>query len=256
VITDLDIEGIKTQADIAAIIGGRVALRQGHEVVALCPFHKERTPSFSVNTGKRIWKCFGCGLGGDVINFIERFDRVAFPEALRRVAGIAMENVQGNRAVGPGRFVMANRKWIPRWRFQPTGKLDDAFELLAGARPQEYQIRGDDNGTIRVEVRIGGGVHVATGTSLARALSQAAARAIAPKAGSLRARLLGFARERGVRGFTDAQAQAALEMDPSTQRPRRVELQRAALIRDSGRTRPTPSGRSAVVWVVEGADHG
>ncbi|MBM3740406.1 MAG: hypothetical protein FJW39_32020 [Acidobacteria bacterium] len=59
-IADLDIEGIKTRADIAAIIGARVALRrQGHEMVPLCPFHKERTPSFSVNTGKRIWKEIG-----------------------------------------------------------------------------------------------------------------------------------------------------------------------------------------------------
>jgi hypothetical protein len=90
-----------------------------------------------------------------------------------------------------------------------------------------------------------------------RATSQASARLIEPT-GGLRARLLRFGRERGARGFTDSEAQAALAMDPSTnlsgagspQRPRRVEFQRAGLIRDSGLTRPTPSGRAAVVWVA------
>lgn len=82
------------------------------------------------------------------------------------------------------------------------------------------------------------------------ATSEAAARAIEPIAGGLRARLLNYARECGTRGFTDEQAQAALGMDPSTERPRRVELQRMGLIRDSGTTRPTRSGRDATVWVA------
>lgn len=79
--------------------------------------------------------------------------------------------------------------------------------------------------------------------------SSDAAKAIEPKAGTLRAKLLEC-----LRGFhfgaTDIEMQLYARMDPSTQRPRRIELLRAGLIKDSGRTRKTASGRQATVWVA------
>ena len=53
----------------------------------LCPFHGEKTPSFHVNGEKGFFHCFGCGLGGDVFKFVELYDKVGFPDAVRQLAG-------------------------------------------------------------------------------------------------------------------------------------------------------------------------
>lgn len=84
--------------------------------------------------------------------------------------------------------------------------------------------------------------------------SIAAARFYAPKAAGARARVFN-ALVATDDGMTDEELQDALRMNPSTQRPRRIELQRAGLIADSGRTRPTKSGAQAVVWVWTGAKY-
>lgn len=85
------------------------------------------------------------------------------------------------------------------------------------------------------------------------ATSKAAATSIVPKAGTLRAMVLEFLKDRrywGIDGATDEEIQDELEMPQNTARPRRVELVRAGLVIDSGRSRPTKSGRMATVWVV------
>ena len=61
--------------------------RAGTSWKGLCPFHGEKTPSFNVHGDKGYFKCFGCGVGGDVIKFVELYDKVAFPEAVRSLAG-------------------------------------------------------------------------------------------------------------------------------------------------------------------------
>ena len=66
-----EIEELKTRADIQSIVSGYVNLRKsGKNYSGLCPFHKEKTPSFSVDSQKQRYHCFGCGDGGDVIAFI------------------------------------------------------------------------------------------------------------------------------------------------------------------------------------------
>lgn len=82
------------------------------------------------------------------------------------------------------------------------------------------------------------------------ATSTRAAEKIESRSAVLRARVHDWIRDRGTYGSTDEEAQDGLGMNPSTQRPRRVELCRAGLVVDSGTTRPTRSGRRAVVWVV------
>ena len=82
------IEDLKSHASIVQIVQERVPLRRaGVAGKGLCPVHGEKTPSFNVNEDRRTFKCFGCGVGGDVIKFIELYDKITFPEAVRQLAG-------------------------------------------------------------------------------------------------------------------------------------------------------------------------
>ena len=94
-----------------------------------------------------------------------------------QLTAVLAERVMG-WTVGPDRFMMGNRGWMPRWRFQPAEKLDDAFRLLQEASPQAYSICGDDKGSIHVEVHINGAVGEAQGTSIPGAVAYAVARAV------------------------------------------------------------------------------
>ena len=87
------------------------------------------------------------------------------------------EQVMGWAASGD-RYQMSNRSWMPRWRFQPVEKLEDAFRLLEEAGPQEYSICGDDKGGIHVRVRIDGTAGEVRGTSKPLTITYAIARAV------------------------------------------------------------------------------
>jgi len=82
------IDAIKERVGLDTIVAERgIELkRRGSHLFALCPFHTERTPSFAVNANRDHFHCFGCHLGGDVIDFVMRFDRVSFLEAVRTLA--------------------------------------------------------------------------------------------------------------------------------------------------------------------------
>ena len=78
---------VKSAADIVRIIGETVRLKKsGSNFSGLCPFHQEKTPSFSVHATRQFYYCFGCGAKGDVFRFVMEMERVSFPEAVRRVA--------------------------------------------------------------------------------------------------------------------------------------------------------------------------
>ena len=79
---------VKEQADIVRIVGDYVRLRKAgaQNYSGLCPFHKEKTPSFSVHAGRQFYHCFGCGQSGDVFSFVQKVENVGFPEAVREVA--------------------------------------------------------------------------------------------------------------------------------------------------------------------------
>jgi DNA primase len=80
-------EEIRLRADIAAVIGRHVKLKQsGQTLKGLCPFHKEKTPSFHVNPSRGFFHCFGCGKGGDIFRFVQEIEGVGFPEALAMLA--------------------------------------------------------------------------------------------------------------------------------------------------------------------------
>src|SRR5579862_8772114 len=86
---------VKQQTDIVNIIGDYVRLRKtgAQNYTGLCPFHKEKTGSFSVNAVNRYYYCFGCQETGDVFTFVQKLENISFPEAVRAVAtkcGIAL----------------------------------------------------------------------------------------------------------------------------------------------------------------------
>ena len=81
---------VKSKLSIVDVVGETVTLKKaGTTFKGLCPFHGEKTPSFVVTPARESWKCFGCGLGGDVFSFVMQRDSLTFPEALRQLAGKA-----------------------------------------------------------------------------------------------------------------------------------------------------------------------
>ena len=84
---DAFIEEVRSRSDIVDVVGERVHLeRKGANYFGCCPFHNEKTPSFSVHQGKQIFHCFGCGEGGNVFTFLMKYEGITFPEAVRALA--------------------------------------------------------------------------------------------------------------------------------------------------------------------------
>ena len=80
-------EEIRSIVNIADVVGRHVALKPaGQNLKGLCPFHKEKTPSFTVSPAKGIYYCFGCHKGGDVFNFLMELEGLTFPEAMQQLA--------------------------------------------------------------------------------------------------------------------------------------------------------------------------
>jgi DNA primase len=101
-IRDEDVALVRERAAIAEIVGEHLALRRvGNRLTGLCPFHDERSPSFSVNEEQGFFYCFGCGENGDVISFVQKIDHLDFRDALERLAarfGVVLRYEQGSAA--------------------------------------------------------------------------------------------------------------------------------------------------------------
>ena len=80
-------DDVKNQGDIVRVVSDYVSLKKrGANYLACCPFHSEKTPSFTVHAGKGLFKCFGCGAGGSIFDFVMRIEGCGFPESVRIVA--------------------------------------------------------------------------------------------------------------------------------------------------------------------------
>jgi len=126
-----DIGNIKTHIDIVAIVSEYVTLkRKGKSYWGLCPFHEEKTPSFQVDPARQMYKCFGCGAGGDVINFIMEIKGLSFYDALKELAGSAgiplhQDKGDRNRSSQKKAYYEANRfaaKFYSEVLFSTEGK--------------------------------------------------------------------------------------------------------------------------------------
>ena len=92
------IEEVRMKNDIVDVISGYVKLtRKGSSYFGLCPFHNEKSPSFSVSPGKQMYYCFGCGAGGNVFTFLMEYENYTFVEALKFLAeraGIELPQIE------------------------------------------------------------------------------------------------------------------------------------------------------------------
>ena len=142
------LDDIRAAVDIVDLVSRFVNLRKaGSHWKGLCPFHAEKTPSFTVNPQKGIFHCFGCGVGGDAFGFVMRQDRLSFPEAVRALAksvGIALPDERGAQSGDSGREELL-RVMDLAGRFYA-----DTLWKPAGERARAYlEQRGIDTGIAR-----------------------------------------------------------------------------------------------------------
>lgn len=110
-VSDQLVETIRDRSDLVSLVSEYLTLKKaGQNFTGLCPFHVEKTPSFSVNPSKQFFHCFGCGVGGDVFQFVMKIEGLAFPEALRRLAakaGVALPEISAAEKESPARLEAA-----------------------------------------------------------------------------------------------------------------------------------------------------
>ena len=103
---------VRAAADIVRVVSEHTSLtRAGTRLRGLCPFHQEKTPSFHVNPDSQLFHCFGCGVGGDVFNFVMQIEKVEFREALQLLAqrfGVQLEPAAGGHGGRAGRLIEAH----------------------------------------------------------------------------------------------------------------------------------------------------
>jgi DNA primase len=132
---------VKQQADIVRVIGDYVKLKKtgAQNFGGLCPFHQEKTPSFSVHATKQFFHCFGCGVSGDVFSFVQKIENITFPEAVRAVAqklGIALPKQQYS---GPAEAKEAAlRGALIDMHEKACAFFEEQLRKPEGARAREY----------------------------------------------------------------------------------------------------------------------
>ncbi len=138
--TDRDaVEEIRVKADIVDLISESVSLkRSGSGFKGLCPFHAEKTPSFTVSPERQTFHCFGCGAGGDIFSFVQRRDGLSFPEALEHLGeryGVEIPRQRGPQRSGNRHLeiLSASAEWFR--------------SNLKGAPAEYLRARGVDDGT-------------------------------------------------------------------------------------------------------------
>ncbi len=134
------IQELTDRNDIVDVVGSYVSLkRSGSGYKGLCPFHNERTPSFSVNPGGQYYHCFGCGKGGGVINFIMEIENLSFPDAVANLAaraGMQVPEETSDRDSKKRARLLAANKDAARWFYEqlatPPGKR--CTDYMAGRK--------------------------------------------------------------------------------------------------------------------------
>ncbi len=134
-------DSVKQQADIVRVVGEYVKLKKSgaQNFSGLCPFHKEKTPSFSVHATRQFFHCFGCGVSGDVFTFVQKLENVTFPEAVRAVAqklGIPVPKAAfGGGGDGPDAGL---RTALLDAHERACAFFQEQLQEFSGARAREY----------------------------------------------------------------------------------------------------------------------
>src|SRR5207244_556357 len=142
------LEQIRAANDIVDVIGAVLPLkRAGANFVALCPFHREKSPSFNVNPHRQIFHCFGCHKGGDVFTFLREYENLSFVEAVRRLAERAKIAVEFEDSPGGDqtRFVkdtllQIHEQIAQRWQ---SALVNDAAGEIARAYLQKRRVSAE-----------------------------------------------------------------------------------------------------------------
>ena len=128
------IEEVRMKNDIVDVVSQYVKLtRRGSTYFGLCPFHNEKTPSFSVTPSKQMYYCFGCGAGGNVFNFVMEYENYTFGEALQHLADRA-----GVQSI-PGKPDRRQKRELLFWR--STSWLPDTFITSCAGRAEKQLTR-------------------------------------------------------------------------------------------------------------------
>src|SRR5208282_547395 len=149
---------VKQQADIVRIIGDYIKLKKAgaQNYSGLCPFHGEKTPSFSVHATRQFYHCFGCGVSGDVFSFIQKIENITFPEAVRLVAqklGIPLPKASYST---PGEAKEARlRGQLLDVHERAVAFFQECLRRPEGARAREYLLGRGLNEEMIAKFRIG-----------------------------------------------------------------------------------------------------
>src|SRR5947199_6801164 len=151
-------ETVRQQADIVRVIGDYIQLKKAgaKNFNGLCPFHNEKSPSFSVNIERQFFHCFGCGKSGDVFKFVQEREQISFPEAIKLVAekmGIPLPKMQyssESEAEDAGK-----RGKLIEMHERACKFVDEQLRRAAGAQERECLAGGGRNEGRVVRFRIG-----------------------------------------------------------------------------------------------------
>jgi len=145
-------ERIRAASDIVDIIGSYLPLKKaGANFVALCPFHKEKTPSFNVNPHRQIFHCFGCHKGGDVFTFVKEYENIGFMDAVRRLAERAKIPIEFEQTPGEqqsrhlkDQLLQIHEQITQRWQNclinEAAGQLARDYLAKRGVSPEAVKL--------------------------------------------------------------------------------------------------------------------
>ena len=138
-ISEQTIEKVRSHSDIVEVIQGYLQIKQrGRNFFGLCPFHNEKTPSFSVNPDKQIFKCFGCGLGGGVINFIMEIEKLEFKDSVIFLAEHSGIEIELDKTKGQGDDL---NQQLLSLHYQASKIFNDNFNTDSGKKIYSHLLK-------------------------------------------------------------------------------------------------------------------
>ena len=134
-----DIRALRERADIAVVIGDYTSLkRAGGRLKGLCPFHEERTPSFTVDPVHKLYHCFGCDAGGDVLSFLQNVEALTFPEAVERLARLTNYTLRYEEMSPGQRKALGQRTKLTQALAAAAAYYGEQLESPGGEAARQY----------------------------------------------------------------------------------------------------------------------